>query len=121
MASVLQSLAATELARCLAAGQWTQRCPSGPRPTRSGEPRADRAAAGGQPPGVTTRDTFLTRIDGLMYGDDPQAGSDRGQHLHPSRAAADLHRSQRVLHGQRHQRGVDQRPERARAADDRRL
>ena len=29
-------------------------------------------------------------------------GRDRGQHLHPPRPAADLHRPERLLHGQRH-------------------
>lgn len=34
--------------------------------------------------GVTNRDTFLTRIDGLLYGDDPQQGVIEGrQFIHP--------------------------------------
>lgn len=34
--------------------------------------------------GVTNRDTFLTRIDGLLYGDDPQQGVIEGQQfIHP--------------------------------------
>lgn len=39
-------------------------------------------AAGGT--GVTNRDTFLTRIDGLIYGDDPEQGVIEGrQFIHP--------------------------------------
>lgn len=34
--------------------------------------------------GVTNRDTFLTRIDGLLYGDDPEQGVIEGrQFIHP--------------------------------------
>lgn len=35
--------------------------------------------------GVTNRDTFLTRVDGLMYGDDPQQGVIEGStFIHPA-------------------------------------
>jgi predicted Zn-dependent protease len=38
----------------------------------------------GNTPGVTNRDTFLTRIDGLMYGDDPSQGVIEGNaFIHP--------------------------------------
>lgn len=38
----------------------------------------------GSATGVTNRDTFLSRIDGIMYGDDPQQGVVEGrQFIHP--------------------------------------
>lgn len=41
-------------------------------------------ARAGNIPGTTNRETFLTRIDGLMYGDDPAQGIIEGrQFLHP--------------------------------------
>ena len=48
--------------------------------------RVQRAAtaAQGLPGSVTNRDTFLTRIDGLLYGDDPKQGVIEGsQFIHP--------------------------------------
>lgn len=40
--------------------------------------------ASGLPGNVTNRDTFLTRIDGLLYGDDPKQGVIEGQNfIHP--------------------------------------
>ncbi len=48
--------------------------------------RVQRAlnAAQGLPGTVTNRDTFLTRIDGLLYGDDPQQGVIEGSNfIHP--------------------------------------
>jgi len=42
------------------------------------------AKAGAASGGVTNRDTFLTRIDGLLYGDDPAQGLIEGsQFIHP--------------------------------------
>ncbi len=42
------------------------------------------AKAGAASGGVTNRDTFLTRIDGLLYGDDPAQGIVEGsQFIHP--------------------------------------
>lgn len=42
------------------------------------------ARAGNQARGVTNRDTFLSRIDGIMYGDDPKQGVVEGQRfIHP--------------------------------------
>lgn len=42
------------------------------------------AKAGTTTGGVTNRDTFLTRIDGLLYGDDPAQGIIEGsQFIHP--------------------------------------
>src|SRR5690606_22230005 len=38
----------------------------------------------GNETGVTNRDTFLTRVDGLMYGDDPRQGIIEGHtFIHP--------------------------------------
>ena len=42
------------------------------------------AKAGTSSGGITNRDTFLTRIDGLLYGDDPAQGLIEGsQFIHP--------------------------------------
>jgi predicted Zn-dependent protease len=42
------------------------------------------AKAGTNPRGVTNRDTFLTRISGIMYGDDPKQGIVEGRSFtHP--------------------------------------
>ncbi|WP_068862070.1 M48 family metalloprotease [Erythrobacter dokdonensis] len=42
------------------------------------------AKAGAATGGVTNRDTFLTRIDGLLYGDDPKQGLiDGSRFIHP--------------------------------------
>jgi len=47
---------------------------------KAGTPRA----AGPGVAGVTNRDTFLTRIDGLLYGDDPSQGLIEGRtFIHP--------------------------------------
>ncbi len=41
-------------------------------------------ARAGNAPGTTNRETFLSRVDGLMYGDDPAQGIIEGrQFLHP--------------------------------------
>jgi predicted Zn-dependent protease len=42
------------------------------------------ARAGTNPTGILNRDTFLTRISSIMYGDDPQQGVVDGRHfIHP--------------------------------------
>ena len=48
--------------------------------------RVQRAASAAQglPGSITNRDTFLTRIDGLIYGDDPEQGVIEGSRfIHP--------------------------------------
>ncbi len=48
--------------------------------------RVQRAASAAQglPGSITNRDTFLTRIDGLLYGDDPEQGVIEGSRfIHP--------------------------------------
>lgn len=46
--------------------------------------RAALAQAGPNATGMTNRDTFLTRIDGLIYGDDPKQGMIEGaRFIHP--------------------------------------
>lgn len=46
--------------------------------------RAAQIAAGSNPRGITNRDTFLTRINGMMYGDDPHQGIVNGRSfVHP--------------------------------------
>lgn len=53
-----------------------------PDPASRVNTAAQRAA--GLPGNVTNRDTFLTRIDGLLYGDDPKQGVIEGQNfIHP--------------------------------------
>ena len=106
-----------ELARCAIAGARCDDPRMGLDPPRSGQPGAERAATGAAADagGVTNRDTFLTRIDGLLYGDDPKQGVIEGRQLHPPGTAPDLHRAAGLLHGQRHQRGVDQRRQRGKA------
>jgi predicted Zn-dependent protease len=43
------------------------------------------ALAGANPRGLTSRDTFLTRVDGLTYGDDPKQGVvDGRKFIHPA-------------------------------------
>ncbi|MEM1051243.1 MAG: M48 family metalloprotease [Pseudomonadota bacterium] len=46
--------------------------------------RLARAYAGGKPGSVTNRDAFLSRIDGMLYGDDPKQGVVEGNRfIHP--------------------------------------
>jgi predicted Zn-dependent protease len=46
--------------------------------------RAALSRAGANATGITNRDTFLTRIDGLLYGDDPRQGVvEDGTFIHP--------------------------------------
>ena len=46
--------------------------------------RSALARAGANATGVTNRDTFLNRIDGLLYGDDPRQGVvEDGTFIHP--------------------------------------
>lgn len=53
-------------------------------PDPAGRVQAALQMAGPAGSGVTNRDTFLSRIDGLMYGDDPEQGVIEGrQFIHP--------------------------------------
>jgi len=84
MATVLQSLAlqnsldAQLQGRDASMPQWASTHPDPASRVRSALTQA------GNVTGVTNRDTFLTRVDGLMYGDDPHQGMIEGNtFIHP--------------------------------------
>lgn len=85
MATVLASLAAQNSLDAQLQGRnsaqvpaWASTHPDPASRVASANQRAGRAT------GVTNRDTFLTRIDGLLYGDDPAQGViDGRQFIHP--------------------------------------
>lgn len=84
MATVLQSLAAQNAldsqlqGRDASIPEWAST-----HPDPASRVRAALSAAGNAT-GITNRDTFLTRIDGLLYGDDPQQGVIEGNtFVHP--------------------------------------
>lgn len=85
MGTVLASLAAQNAldarlqGRNASVPEWASTHPDPASRVQSALTKA--GAAGG---GVTNRDTFLTRIDGLLYGDDPAQGIIEGsQFIHP--------------------------------------
>lgn len=85
MATVLQSLAAQNALDASLQGRDDATVPewasTHPDPASRVQTALQRAAGG---TGVTNRDTFLTRIDGLVYGDDPAQGIIEGrQFIHP--------------------------------------
>lgn len=84
MATVLQSLASQNALDSSLHGnnatvpEWASTHPDPASRVQSAFAKAGAAA------GTTNRDTFLTRIDGMMYGDDPTQGVIEGrQFLHP--------------------------------------
>jgi predicted Zn-dependent protease len=84
MATVLQSLAMQNALDAQLQGrdatipEWASTHPD----PAGGVQNALRLAGNGT--GVTNRDTFLTRIDGLLYGDDPRQGMIEGHtFIHP--------------------------------------
>jgi predicted Zn-dependent protease len=85
MSTVLKSLADQNTLEARLMGNSTQV----PQWASSHPPSATRipsaaARAGTNPTGILNRDTFLTRISGIMYGDDPQQGVVEGRHfIHP--------------------------------------
>jgi len=85
MATVLQSLAAQnalDAQRMGSSNQVPEWASTHPDPAS----RVSRALteAQGLPGNVTNKDTFLTRIDGMMYGDDPKQGVVEGNtFIHP--------------------------------------
>jgi predicted Zn-dependent protease len=85
MATVLQSLAAQNSLNAQLQGRDAATMPewASTHPDPAGRVQnAAQLAAGGT--GVTNRDTFLTRIDGLLYGDDPKQGMIEGRNfIHP--------------------------------------
>jgi predicted Zn-dependent protease len=74
MATVLQSLAAQNALDSQLQGRYAS-IPewASTHPDPASRVRAALGAAGNAT-GLTNRDTFLTRIDGLLYGDDPRQG-----------------------------------------------
>ncbi len=85
MGTVLQSLAAQNALDARLQGRDNASVPewASTHPDPAGRVRTALAKAG-QTTGTTNRDTFLTRIDGLLYGDDPKQGVIEGrQFLHP--------------------------------------
>lgn len=90
MASVLASLAAQNALDAQISGrdanvpEWASTHPDPASRVQSALARAQAVVSGAGAPGVTNRDTFLTRIDGLLYGDDPQQGIVEGSNfIHP--------------------------------------
>lgn len=86
MATVLQSLAAQNSLEAQLHGnqatipEWASTHPDPASRVQNALQLATAAGVGG----VTNRDTFLTRIDGMIYGDDPEQGVIEGrQFIHP--------------------------------------
>jgi predicted Zn-dependent protease len=84
MATVLQSLAAQNSLTAALQGrdatvpEWASTHPNPASRVRNA------LSLAGNVTGVTNRDTFLTRIDGLIYGDDPRQGVIEGHtFIHP--------------------------------------
>jgi predicted Zn-dependent protease len=88
MGTVLASLAAQNAldarlqGRNASVPEWASTHPDPASRVQSALAKA--RTAGGATSGVTNRDTFLTRIDGLLYGDDPAQGLIEGStFIHP--------------------------------------
>ncbi|MFN6934028.1 MAG: M48 family metalloprotease [Tsuneonella sp.] len=85
MATVLQSLANQNALDARLQGRNDARLPewSSTHPDPASRVRTATSLAGGAT-GMTNRDTFLSRIDGLVYGDDPAQGVIEGSRfIHP--------------------------------------
>lgn len=85
MSTVLASLAAQNSLDARLMGRDSAKLPewasTHPDPASRVQSALSQAAGGS---GITNRDTFLTRIDGLVYGDDPAQGVIEGrQFIHP--------------------------------------
>jgi predicted Zn-dependent protease len=88
MGTVLQSLALQNALDARVQGrdnasipEWASTHPDPASRVQSALSKAQATGVGG---GITNRDTFLTRIDGLTYGDDPAQGVVEGrQFIHP--------------------------------------
>jgi predicted Zn-dependent protease len=86
MSTVLYSLAQQNAldARLLGRNQNTVPEWASTHPDPAGRVRAALSRAGTNATGVTNRDTFLSRIEGLVYGDDPKQGVIEGRRFtHP--------------------------------------
>lgn len=86
MSTVLQSLANQNALDAQLMGSSANRAPewASTHPDPASRVRAALVRAGTNATGVTNRDTFLSRIDGLTYGDDPKQGVVEGRRfIHP--------------------------------------
>ncbi len=88
MGTVLRSLAMQNALDARLQGRDDARLPewasTHPDPASRVQTALSKAQAVGAAGGITSRDTFLTRIDGLIYGDDPEQGIVEGrQFIHP--------------------------------------
>lgn len=86
MGTVLASLAAQNSLDARLSGQNNASVPAwaSTHPDPASRVQSALAKAGAANTGVTNRDTFLTRIDGLRYGDDPAQGLIEGNtFIHP--------------------------------------
>ncbi len=88
MSTVLQSLALQNALDARVQGRDNANIPewasTHPDPASRVQTALAKAQATGVTGGVTNRDTFLTRIDGLTYGDDPSQGVVEGRRfIHP--------------------------------------
>ena len=86
MSTVLQSLANQTALDARIMGTGGNRVPewASTHPDPASRVRAALVRAGTSATGITNRDTFLSRIDGIMYGDDPKQGVVEGSRFtHP--------------------------------------
>lgn len=86
MSTVLQSLANQTALDAQIMGSGGNRVPewASTHPDPASRVRAALIRAGPAATGITNRDAFLSRIDGLMYGDDPKQGVVEGSRFtHP--------------------------------------
>ncbi|RGP40306.1 Beta-barrel assembly-enhancing protease [Altererythrobacter insulae] len=86
MGTVLASLAAQNSLDARLQGRGDARAPewASTHPDPASRVRTALAKAEGLPGTVTNRNTFLSRIDGLIYGDDPEQGIIEGSNfIHP--------------------------------------
>jgi predicted Zn-dependent protease len=86
MSTVLASLANQNALDARLMGQSAERVPewASTHPDPASRVRTSLARAGANATGVTNRDTFLSRINGIRYGDDPRQGIvEGGTFVHP--------------------------------------
>nr|WP_298927189.1 M48 family metalloprotease [uncultured Erythrobacter sp.] len=86
MSTVLASLAAQNSLDARLQGRGNATAPewASTHPDPASRVRTALAKTEGLASGVTNRDTFLSRIDGMVYGDDPKQGVIEGsQFIHP--------------------------------------
>ncbi|MFL0356852.1 M48 family metalloprotease [Erythrobacter sp. GH1-10] len=86
MSTVLASLAAQNTLDARLQGRGNATIPEWAmtHPDPATRVQTARNTAAGLPGSVTNRDTFLTRIDGMIYGDDPEQGVVEGSRfIHP--------------------------------------